>query len=116
MKKLVTLLTVLTLGTLLHANANIDKMVKKQCQIVIDVTKNPMMSNTYLLGIVEGISYAVPYNDATDLVKQAETKKVMEMACKNAIENRTLHGFDSDYKWQVMKLSSKKHSTMEQQY
>jgi len=38
------------------------------------------------------------------------------IACKNAFENKTVHGFDADYKWQVIKLTSKKHSTMEQQF
>ena len=115
MNKLATLLVVIVLSTLGNASANIDKMVKKQCQYITNGS-NPMMSNTYLQGIVVGISYAVPYNDATDLVKNAATNTVMEMACKNAIENRTLHGFDADYKWQVMKLTSKKHSKMKQQY
>ena len=115
MKILLTLLMTMVLSVSIHANINIDKMVKTQCKYITDGS-NPMMENTYLKGIVEGISYAVPYNDATDLVKNMATKKVMKMACKNALDNRTLHGFDADYKWQVMKLSSKKHSTMNQQY
>ena len=114
MKKL-SILLIVALSTGMHANTNIDKMVKKQCQYITNGS-NPMMSNTYLQGIVEGINYAVPYSDATDLAKSGVTKNVMEMACKNALANRTLHGFDADYKWQVMKLTSKKHSKMEQQY
>ena len=90
-------------------------MVKGQCNYIAN-DSNPMMVNTYLLGIVEGINYATPYSDATELAKEAAHKKVMEMACKNASENKTLHGFDADYKWQVMKLTSKKHSKMEQQF
>jgi hypothetical protein len=103
------------LSTLINANTNIDKMLKKQCQYIINGT-DPMMSNTYLLGIVEGISYAIPYSDSTDLAKSTATENVMKMACKNALENRTLHGFDADYKWQVIKLTSKKHKTMKQQF
>ncbi|WP_373031806.1 hypothetical protein [Sulfurovum sp.] len=75
-----------------------------------------MVTSTYLQGIVEGINYAVPYSDATELAKSRTSKSIMEMACKNVFENRTLHGFDSDYKWQVMKLASKKHSKMKQQF
>lgn len=115
MKKLTILLVVIALGTFIHASTNIDKMVKKQCQYITNGS-DPMMDNTYLKGVVEGISYAVPYSEATDLVKNDATKEVMHLACKNAIENRTLHGFNADYKWQVMKLTSKKHSKMEQQY
>ena len=75
-----------------------------------------MMDNTYVLGIVEGINYTVPYSDATELAKSGDTKNVVLIACKNAFENKTVHGFDADYKWQAMKLTSKKHSEMEQQF
>ena len=115
MKIVFTFMMIVALSVSMNANVNIDKMVKTQCKYITDGS-NPMMENTYLKGIVEGISYAVPYNDATDLVKNMATKEVMHKACKNALENRTLHGFDADYKWQVMKLSSKKHSKMEQKY
>ena len=115
MKILLSLMMTMALRVSIYANVNIDKMVKTQCKYITDGS-NPMMENTYLKGIVEGISYAVPYNDATDLVKNMATKEVMHKACKNALDNRTLHGFDADYKWQVMKLSSKKHSIMKQQY
>lgn len=115
MKILSTLFMIIALSVSTNANINIDKMAKKQCQFLTNGS-NPMVDNTYLKGIVEGISYAVPYSDATELAKSSETKNIVLIACKNAFENKTVHGFDADYKWQVMKLTSKKHSTMEQQF
>jgi hypothetical protein len=105
---------IIALSAPIHA-MNIDKMVKEQCK---DVTSNskPMVASTYLQGIVEGINYATPYSDITELAKSSTTKNIMEQACKNIFENRSLHGYDADYKWQVIKLTSKKHSKMKQQF
>jgi hypothetical protein len=114
MKKF-SILLMIVFSPLINANANIDSMVKKQCQYITKSSDN-MIANTYLLGIVEGINYATPYSDATELAKSADTNNIVLIACKNAFENKTIHGFDADYKWQVMKLTSKKHSQMEQQF
>lgn len=114
MNILSTLLIIIALSAPINA-MNIDKMVKEQCKDITNDSK-PMMANTYLQGIVEGISYAVPYSDTTELAKSSTIKGIMEQACKNIFENRTLHGYDADYKWQVMKLTSKKHSKMKQQF
>ena len=115
MNILSTLLMIIALSAPINAINTIDKMVKKQCKEITNDSK-PMIANTYLQGIIEGINYAIPYSDATELAKSGATKSIMEKACKNVFENRTLHGFDSDYKWQVMKLTSKKHSKMKQQF
>lgn len=115
MNILSTLLMIIALSAPIHAINNIDKMVKKECKDITNDSK-PMLTNTYLKGIIEGINYAIPYSDATELAKSGATKSIMETACKNVFENRTIHGFDSDYKWQVMKLTSKKHSKMKQQF
>ena len=115
MKILSALIIIAASSTAINANVSIDDMVKKQCQYITNGS-NPMMSNTYLQGIVEGINYAIPYSDATELAKTTNAKDIALIACKKAFENKTVHGFDADYKWQVIKLTSKKHSTMEQQF
>jgi len=115
MNKLSTLLMIIALSAPIYAINDINKVVKKECKEITNSSK-PIMESTYLKGIVEGINYAVPYSDATDLAKSRATKSIIEKACKNIFENRTIHGYDSDYKWQVMKLTSKKHSTMKQQF
>ena len=114
MKILSTSLMIIALSAPINA-MNKDKMVKEQCKDITNDSK-PMVENTYLKGIVEGIHYATPYGDTTELAKSSTTKSIMEQACKNIFENRTLHGYDADYKWQVMKLTSKKHSKMKQQF
>ena len=116
MKILSTLLMIIALSASIQANTNVDDMVKKQCKAITNGNLKPLMNNTYLKGIVEGINYTIPYSDATELAKSAATDSIMEMACKNVFENRTLHGFEADYKWQVIKLTSKKHSKMKQQF
>jgi len=114
MKKLSTLLMILALTTSIYAS-NKDNSVKKQCKNITN-DSNTMLENTYLLGIVEGIIYSTPYSDATDFAKSDETKNIVVLACKNAFDKKTIHGFDADYKWQSMKLISKKHSKMTQQF
>lgn len=114
MKILSTLLMTIALTTSIYAS-NKDASIKKQCKNITN-DSDAMLESTYLLGIVEGIIYSTPYSDATELAKNDETKNIVLLACKNAFDKKTIHGFDADYKWQSMKLISKKHSKMTQQF
>ena len=85
MNILSTLLMIIALSAPINAINTIDKMVKKQCKEITNDSK-PMIANTYLQGIIEGINYAIPYSDATELAKSGATKSIMEKACQNVFE------------------------------
>lgn len=88
-----------------HAS-ELDNGLKKECQyIVIGTGNTDTQYSAYLLGVISGIQYMS--KNITDFAKVANFTEKRHKACKNALNNTSSAGFDSDYKREAAKFISK---------
>ena len=99
--KLMILMTFLAVSSInVSASTEINNALKKQCDYLVNGNgKNIEAYNTYLLGVITGMKYVIPAEEAKQYGKNAK-------ACENTLNHMTSLGFELDYLRETLILFS----------
>lgn len=102
---LITFLAVLSINV--SASTEINNALKKQCDYLVNGNgENIEAYNTYLLGVVTGMKYVIPAEEAKQYGKNTKAGEIKIKACENTLNHMTSLGFELDYLRETLMLFS----------
>ncbi|CAA6809120.1 MAG: Unknown protein [uncultured Sulfurovum sp.] len=106
-KPMTLLLFIIVLSMNVSANVKIDNALKKQCDYLVNGNGNNIEEyNTYLLGLITGMKYVIPAEEAKQYGKVTTAGKIKTKACENTLNHMTSIGFELDYLRETLTLFS----------
>ena len=107
--KIILLIAILTVSSL-EASRD-DDFIKKQCQYnVYGNGSTDYIISAKMMGLIGGMLYTLGKEEGEDFIKTANYGTINDKACENALNNTTKYGFEADFKWELIKLISKKYN------
>jgi len=95
------------LASNISADEKINNALKKQCDYLVNGNgSNIEAYNTYLLGIVTGMKYVIPADEAKEYGKNTTAGEIKIKACENTLVHTTSLGFELDYLRETLMLFS----------
>lgn len=111
MKTLVAILTVITLTTSVNASEEVDNRIKELCKFTLyGEGEDVPLTKAYIIGMLSGMLFAVPKEERTEFAETATLRMTVEKTCNNAFMGISEYGFENDFKWEALRLISKKYS------
>jgi hypothetical protein len=108
-KILIALLTLTLLTTTANAHEDDDEFFKEQCQYIVDRKgSNYEFIAGVMQGFIDGITYKLPMQNATDFARTTKRESITKKACQNTLEKNKKNGFAKYFQEEVYNLIVKK--------